>query len=173
MIQVFRPVVFTSNISFTIHSILTILLLFRVCSWRRNGSVWMAFHQPAQSIQIVFGCSQSLHNHNQEEVLSINLQSISVGPGGEMGQCRWLPISLPKVSNLFDLWSQPVLSAALFVFQLLSSRCQRSIKIHSWKKEDFRRVPRWKIGHGGQCKAENGLRHSALSVSELCVNSLV
>ena len=45
--------------------------------------------------------------------------------------------------------------------------------IHSWKKEDFRRVPRWKISHGGECKAENGLRHSALSVSEWLVNSLM
>ena len=37
----------------------------------------------------------------------------------------------------------------------------------------WRRGSRWKIGHGGECKAENGLRHSSLSVSEWLVNSLV
>ena len=45
------------NIHFTIHPNVTILLLLTlyVWSWRRNGSVWMASHQPAQSIHIVMG----------------------------------------------------------------------------------------------------------------------
>ena len=81
-------------------------------------------------------------------------------------------------SSLLDLWSQLVQcpyhqqSRSCSSLQM-SSRCHRCIKIHSWKKEDFRRVPRWKIGHGGECKAENWLRHSSLSVSEWLVNSLV
>ena len=134
-------------------------------------------------------------------------------PGGEMGQCGWLSISLPKVSKLslvavraFTITtkkkscpstsspSQWVLeekwvsvdgflsACPKYLIYLIFGRsqcyqqpcsCSSFCPADARKKEDFRRVPRWKIGHGGQCKAENGLRHSALSVSELCVNSLV
>ena len=48
-----------------------------------------------------------------------------------------------------------------------ATRTQKFPRPPGWRK-----VLRWKIGHGGECKAENGLRHSTLSISEWLVNSL-
>ena len=150
-------------------------------SWGEKGQCgWLSISLPKVSKLFAFCCSQHLHHHlfypvhNNLEGSSahqppVNLQCVleekRVSVDSFLSAC-------PKYPICYKLQLVPLPPAVGFNLQM-SCRCQRCIKTHSWKKEDFRRVPRWKISHGRECKAENGLRHSALSVSKWLVNSLV
>ena len=167
MIRMFQPVVLTSQLHHHLSYPDNPLPRHVICliQERKRVSVGDFFSLPKVSKLLSGLWLQSVPSPSQPPV---HLQCVLEEKRVSVGDSS----SLPKVSKLLlDLWLQPVQcpyhqQSRSCSSSQMSYRCQRCIKINSWKKEDFRRVPRWKIGHGGECKAENGLRHSSLSVSE-------
>ena len=109
MIQVFRPVVFTSNISFTIHSILTILLLFVFVPGGETGQCgWLSISLPKVSKLSLVAVGAFTITTKKKSCPSTSspsqwvLEEKWVSVDGFLSACPKYP------SLLMDLWSQPV-----------------------------------------------------------------